>query len=429
MRPSSRIPGFYKLPPEKRLGALASRLDQKDLDAYRLGLTLEAADLMVENVFCTFNLPCAAAVNFVINGREYVVPMVVEEPSVVAAVSNVARMARGDGGFVAESDPSHMIGQIQLMDVRDPASCVARLTEALPRLRTEARGIHPRLEERGGGLVDFEVRHVRYDEPGKTPEDMVVLEFVLDVVDAMGANMVNTVAEHLAATVVEVTGEALGLRILSNLADRRLSRARVVLAPEILDTDDMCGTEVADRIAAAWRFAWADPHRAATHNKGVMNGIDAVALATGNDWRAIEAGAHAYCCRDGQYRPMTRWEIREDGRLEGSIEVPLQFGTVGGPIRVHPTVQSNLKLLGVTSARELAGIAAAVGLAQNLGALKALATVGIQTGHMRMHARSVAATAGARADEVGDVTVELVRSRDFSVERAQKVIARLRHHE
>jgi hydroxymethylglutaryl-CoA reductase len=424
--PSSRIPGFYKLPPEKRLRALEPRLEKKDFEAYRRGLSLEAADMMVENVICTFCLPCAVAVNFLINGREHVVPMVVEEPSVVAAVSNIARLARIDGGFVTESDPSHMIGQIQLMDVRDPAGCIARLTEALPRLRAEARGIHPRLEERGGGLVDFEVRHVVYDEPGKRREDMVVLQFVLDVVDAMGANMINTVAEHLAPTVVEVTGEALGLRILSNLADRRLSRARVVLAAETLGTDDMLGREVADRIAAAWRFAWADPHRAATHNKGVMNGIDAVAIATGNDWRAIEAGAHAYCCRDGQYRPMTRWEIRDDGRLEGSIEVPLQFGTVGGPIRVHPTVQSNLKLLGVNSARELAGIAAAVGLAQNLGALKALATEGIQTGHMRMHARTVAATAGARADEVGEVTVELVRAHDFSVERAQQVIARLR---
>jgi len=424
--PSSRIPGFYKLAPAMRLRALEPRLEKHDFEAYHRGLSLEAADMMVENVICTFVLPCAVAVNFLINGRETVVPMVVEEPSVVAAVSNVARIARKDGGFSAESDPSHMIGQIQLMDVRDPRGCVARLTEALPRLRAQARGIHPRLEERGGGLVDFEVRHVVYDEPGRRREDMVVLQFVLDVVDAMGANMVNTVAEHLAATVVEVTGEALGLRILSNLADRRLSRARIVLSPDALGTEEMDGREVADRIAAAWRFAWADPHRAATHNKGVMNGIDAVAIATGNDWRAIEAGAHAWCCRDGQYRPMTRWEIREDGRLEGSIEVPLQFGTVGGPIRVHPTVQSNLKLLGVGSARELAGIAAAVGLAQNLGALKALATEGIQTGHMRMHARTVAATAGARADEVGDVTVELVRTRDFSVERAQQVIARLR---
>jgi hydroxymethylglutaryl-CoA reductase len=424
---SSRIPGFYKLPPAGRLRALEPLgLAACDLEAYQEGLSLEAADLMVENVICTFSLPCAVAVNFRINGQDRVVPMVVEEPSVVAAVSNVARLARAGGGFTAESDPSHMIGQIQLMDVADPAACAARLREALPRLREQAQGVHPRLEERGGGLVGFEVREVTYDEPGRRVERMVVLEFLLDVVDAMGANMVNTVAEHLAPAVAEVTGEVVGLRILSNLADRRRSRARVSLSPDTLTTDEMDGREVAERIAAAWRFAWADPHRAATHNKGVMNGIDAVAIATGNDWRAIEAGAHAWCCRDGQYRPMTRWEIREDGTLDGSIDVPLQFGTVGGPIRVHPTVRSNLKLVGTASAQELAGIAAAVGLAQNLGALKALATEGIQTGHMRMHARTVAATAGATASEVGEVTVELVRARDFSVERARGVIARLR---
>ncbi len=286
--------------------------------------------------------------------------------------------------------------------------------------------MHPRLEERGGGLVDIEIRRVAYDEPGRPREEMVVLHVVLDVVDAMGANMINTLVEHLAPTVTEITGQPVGLRILSNLADRRCSRAYVSLSPDHLSTDELDGREVAERIAAAWRFAWADPYRAATHNKGVMNGIDAVAIATGNDWRAIEAGAHAFCCRDGQYRPLTRWEMGDDGRLHGSIEIPLQIGTIGGPIRVHPTVQSNLKLLGVTTARELSGIAAAVGLAQNLGALKALATEGIQCGHMRMHARTVAATAGATRDEVGRVTVELVRARDFSVDRARAVLERLR---
>ena len=424
---TSRIPGFYKLPPAERLRALEERLalGKGDVAAYRRGLTLEAADLMVENVISTFGLPCAAAVNFLIDGVERVVPMVVEEPSVIAAVSNVARLVRPDGGFVTDSDRSCMIGQIQLTDVADPEICVARLTAALPRLHDEAVGVHPRLEERGGGIRGFEVRRVTYDEPGYPKEEMVVLQFVLDVVDAMGANMVNTLAEHLAPTVAEVTGGTIGLKILSNLADQRLSRARVVITPEHLATDDMDGQEVAERIAGAWRFAWADPYRAATHNKGVMNGIDSVAIATGNDWRAIEAGAHAYCCRDGHYRPMTRWEIK-DGMLHGSIEVPLQMGVVGGPIRVHPTVQSNLKLLGVDTARELAGITAAVGLAQNLGALKALAGEGIQCGHMRMHARTVAATAGAVGEEVGHVTVELVRSRDFSVERATGVLDRLR---
>lgn len=422
---SSRIPGFYKLPPAERLKRLEDHLGEEGIASYDGGLSLEAADLMVENVISTFSLPCAAAVNFLINGVERIVPMVVEEPSVVAAVSNMARLARASGGFCAQSDPAHMIGQIQLMDVSDPEATLARLTEALPRLRQEARGVHPRLEARGGGLVDLQPRVLRYQEPDRPVEHMVVLHVVVDVVDAMGANMINTLVEHLAPTVEAVTGETVGLRILSNLADRRCSRAQVVLDPEQLATDQMDGVQVAERIAAAWRFAWADPYRAATHNKGVMNGIDAVAIATGNDWRAIEAGAHAFCCRDGQYRPLTRWELSE-GRLHGSIEIPLQFGTVGGPIRVHPTVQANLKLLGVTGAQELAAIAAAVGLAQNLGALKALATEGIQCGHMRMHARTVAATAGASPEEVGEVTLELVRARDFSVERARAVLEELR---
>ena len=427
--PSSRIPGFYKLPPAGRLEALEDRLglDQEQIAAFRSGLSLEAADLMVENVISTFALPNAVAVNFLINGRDRIVPMVVEEPSVLAAVSNSARLARTDGGFLAEADPSHMIGQIQLVAVRDPVACMERLRAGLPRLREEARGLFPRLEQRGGGLVGFEVRSVRYDEPGRPREDMVVLHVVLDVVDAMGANMVNTLAEHLAPSVAEITGEALGLRIVSNLCDRRLARARVSLAPAVLETDGMDGREVAERIATSWRFAWADPYRAATHNKGIMNGIDAVAIATGNDWRAVEAGVHAFAARDGQYRPLTRWEYSLDtDRLEGSIEVPLQLGIVGGPIRLHPTVRSNLSLLGVRSARELAAITAAVGLAQNLGALKALATEGIQTGHMRMHARTVAASAGAGTDEIGRVTVELVHAGDFSVERAREIIARMR---
>ncbi len=424
---SSRIPGFYKLPPAQRLQRLQEHLGTDGVAGYDAGLSLEAANLMVENVISTFSLPCAAAVNFLINDRERIVPMVVEEPSVVAAVSHMAKLARSCGGFEAESDPSHMIGQLQLMGVDDVDRCTQRLTAALPRLREEAQGVHPRLEARGGGLVDLEVRHLRYEEPDRPVEDMVVLHVVLDVVDAMGANMINTLVEHLAPTVAEITGETVGLRILSNLADRRCSRARVRIDPAVLATEEMPGEQVAERIAAAWRFAWADPYRAATHNKGVMNGIDAVAIATGNDWRAIEAGAHAYCCRDGQYRPLTRWEIDPaDGHLMGSIEVPMQFGTVGGPIKVHPTVQANLKLLGVQGARELSGIAAAVGLAQNLGALKALATEGIQCGHMRMHARTVAATAGATPGEVSDVTVELVRSKDFSVDRARTVLARLR---
>lgn len=423
---TSRIPGFYRLHPTQRLDALrdCEAIGTDEVEVYSSdGLSLEHADAMVENVIATFALPCAAAVNFFINGRDVIVPMVVEEPSVVAAVSNMARLARRSGGFRADTDAGVMIGQIQLAACTDPEGAAAKLRSALPRLEEIAAGIHPRLEARGGGLRGFEVRVLRYEEPGRPTEDMVVLHFFLDCVDAMGANMVNTVAERLAPHVESITGETVGLRILSNLADKRLARAAVRIDPENLSTDTMDGSEVAYRIAAAWRFAWADPYRAATHNKGVMNGIDAVALATGNDWRAIEAGVHAWCARDGQYRPVTRWELDERGRLCGSIELPLQMGIVGGPIRLHPTVRSNIRMAGVTTARELSCITAAVGLAQNLGALRALATEGIQAGHMRMHARTVAATAGATGAAIDAVTNRLVAERDFSIERARQILS------
>ncbi len=412
---SSRIPGFYKLGPEGRLQALeAAGVPGEAVQGLRSdGLSLSAADLMVENVVSTFSLPNAVAVNFRIDGVDRLVPMVVEEPSVLAAVSNVARLAREGEGFTTDADPSVMIAQIQVVPCVDPDATLVRLREALPRLEAEARAVHPRLVERGGGVRGIELRKLRYEEPGRPTEDMVVVHVLLDCVDAMGANMLNTLAEELAPSIAEVTGEPIGLRILSNLD------------PRLLATDDMDGMEVAEAIAQAWRFAWVDPYRAATHNKGVMNGIDAVALATGNDWRAIEAGAHAWCARDGQYRPMTRWEVRE-GQLEGVLEIPMQFGTVGGPIRVHPTVQHNLALLRADGARDLSRVAAAVGLAQNLGALKALATEGIQCGHMRMHARTVAATAGAEPHEVSRVTTELVRARDFSVETAARALRQLR---
>lgn len=426
---SSRIPGFYRLPPDERLARLEnSALDGGDARVYRgEGLTIAEADLMVENVIGTFGLPMAVAVNFQINGVDRLVPMVVEEPSVVAAVSNMARLARPGGGFQASSDDSIMIGQIQIENVEDPAATVLSLESVLPKLEEVASAVHPRLAARGGGFRGFEIRRCTYDEPGFPSEEMVILHVLLDCVDAMGANMVNTVCERLAPYVEAATGETVGLKILSNLADRRLSRASVELDVALLGTHEMEGARVAQRMASAWRFAWADPHRAATHNKGVMNGIDAVALATGNDWRAIEAGAHAYCARDGAYRPMTTWRLTERGTLRGEIELPLQFGTVGGPIRVHPTVQSNLKLLEATTARDLSAVAAAVGLAQNMGALRALATEGIQAGHMRMHARTVAATAGARPDEVHWICARLCEEKDFSVQRARELLEERRN--
>jgi len=428
-RRSSRIPGFYKLPPEERVDALEANelIDAADAELYRTGcLPLHNASVMVENVFATFELPLGVGVNFSINGEDRVVPMVVEEPSVVAAVSNMARLTRAGGGFVAETDASVMIGQIQLMDVANAPECVARLQRALPELERLASAVHPRLVARGGGMRGMEVRHCVYDEPGFPREDMVVLHFYLDCVDAMGANMINTIAERLAPHIEALTGETVGLKILSNLADRRLARAHVTVPAAALETEPGNGPDVAYRIASAWRFAWADPYRAATHNKGVMNGIDAVALATGNDWRAIEAGAHAYAARDGQYRPLTTWRLQADGSLHGSIEVPMQFGTIGGPVNMHPKVAANLRLLGVSTAGDLAGIAAAVGLAQNLGALRALATEGIQAGHMRMHARSVAASAGALPEEIEAVCTELCSERNFSVHRAETILHELR---
>ncbi|MDG1483520.1 MAG: hydroxymethylglutaryl-CoA reductase, degradative [Myxococcota bacterium] len=425
----SRIPGFYKLTVEQRRALVADRA-QLDADASAAlsggALSCERANLMVENVIGTFALPLGIGVNFQVNGEDCLVPMVVEEPSVVAAVSNMARLVRRSGGFTAESDPSVMIGQVQLMDVADPDAAIAAIESAIPRLSGMVAGIHPRLEARGGGLRGMEVRRVTYDEPGEPVVQMVVLHFYMDCVDAMGANMVNTVAERLAPEIEAITGEAVGLRILSNLASRRLSRARCRIDPAHLSTATVDGEAVADGIVNAYRFAWADPWRAATHNKGVMNGIDAVALATGNDWRAIEAGAHAWACRDGQYRSLTAWRRDEQGFLVGTIELPVQVGTVGGLIKNHPTAAANLQILGITRAGPLAAVMAAVGLAQNLGALRALATEGIQKGHMRMHARNVAVQAGARTDEIAAVVSQLCTAGDYSVSRAQQALGSLR---
>ena len=422
---TSRIPGFYRLTPEERLIALSREGFGTPRQAEDAGLTLSAANTMVENVIGTFGLPNAVAVNFVIDGKERVVPMVIEEPSVLAAVSHMARVVRDAGGFTTDTDPSMMIGQIQLTPQGDHRACVERLREHLDELLAAAADIHPRLRERGGGVRSLEVRELVYDEQGHTREHMVVLQFYIDCVDAMGANMVNTVAERLSPMVEGITGERVHMAILSNLADRRLARARVSLPLSVWGGDLESSQATCASIAAAWRFAWADPYRATTHNKGVMNGIDAVVLATGNDWRAIEAGAHAFAARTGTYRPLTRWEVIGD-RLEGSIEIPLQLGTVGGTIPIHPTVRSNLSLMGVTTSRELSGITAAVGLAQNLGALKALVSEGIQAGHMRMHARTVAAVAGATEQEIPLVMADMVAEKDISAHRAERVLKRLR---
>ncbi len=426
---TSRLPGFYRLDPDQRLDGIieAAALDPGLRSAWRDGgLAIGVADRMVENVVGAFRLPACVAVNMQVNGRDVLVPMVVEEPSVVAAVGNMARLARQAGGFRAEADPSLMIGQVELRDVADARATIAALTPELERLARLGDAQLPELVGLGGGIRDLQLRRLRYDEPGEEPRELVVLHFALDCLDAMGANMVNTVAEALAPELEAISGEKVGLRILSNLADRRLARAWVELPGELLGDERFTGAEVAEGVAGAWRFAWADPYRAATHNKGIMNGVDPVVIATGNDWRAMEAGAHAFAARDGQYRPLSRWTVGTDGSLRGSIELPVQVGTVGGTLRLHPTVQANLALLGVEGARELATVIAAVGLAQNLGALKALATAGIQEGHMRLQARSVALQAGAEGPEIPQVVASLVAARDFSDGHARLVLARLR---
>lgn len=426
--PTSRLPGFYKLSPDARLSALeaAGAITRADAALYANGgLARDAADQMVENVVGTFELPNAVAVNLCIDGEDRLVPMVVEEPSVVAAVSNMARLTRKAGGLVTQTDASVMIGQIQLIDVQDPAATEAALRAELPRLIALADAVHPRLKARGGGVRDLHLRRLTYDEPGYPVEHMVVLHVLIDCVDAMGANLVNTVCERLAPHVEQITDGTVGLRILSNLASHRLARASCRIPVSQLAPTAEEAACVAEGIASAWRFAWADPWRAATHNKGVMNGIDAVALATGNDWRAIEAGAHAWASRTGQYRPMTTWRVH-DGHLTGTLELPMQFGTVGGPIKLHPKAQANLRLMGCRGARDLAGVAASVGLVQNLGALRALATEGIQAGHMRMHARTVSIAAGATPAEVPKVVARLCAAKDWSVEHARVVVADLR---
>ncbi len=428
MSNSSRIPGFYKLPPSKRRDAIEAHADLETDEVAALdgtALSVENADLMVENVIGTFALPLGVGLNFLIDGRDTVVPMAVEEPSVVAAVSNMAKLVRTSGGFSTEIDDSLMIGQIQLVNVENPDEVVQRIEDSLSSLVAKASQVHPRLIERGGGLRDMYVKRVTYDEPGEPHEEMVVLEFVLDCVDAMGANMVNTVAERLAPDLATISGSTVGLRILSNLASQRLARAFCSLPAEVFNGPELNGEDVIQGIASAYRFAWADPWRAATHNKGTMNGIDPVAIATGQDWRAIEAGAHAWAARDGQYRSLTTWKVI-DGVLHGSIEVPMQVGTVGGTIKTHPTVAANLKILGNPRARELASVMVSVGLAQNLGALRALATEGIQRGHMRMHARHLAASAGAEGDEINAVVDALCSAKDFSLDTAQAVLSALR---
>jgi len=422
--PSSRIPAFYQLSVEERQQRIVDALGLTDDEVATLvaadALPLDAADIMVENAVATFALPFGVGLNFQINGQDYIVPMVVEEPSVIAAASNAALVARAGGGFVAEADAGAMIGQIQLVRVPDPAAAVERLTAARAQLLATAARLTPGLCRRGAGPRDLEVRLVT------TPrgEHMVVVHVVLDTGDAMGANATNSLVESLAPMVEEIGGGTACLRILSNLADRRRARAAVRVPAAALGRDGLAGEEVAERMLYAYEFAWADPYRAATHNKGIMNGIDAVAVATGQDWRGIEAGAHAYACRDGAYRSLTTWTI-EGGHLVGTIELPMAVSTVGPVTEAHPRVRLALRMLGVSSARELAGIMAAVGLASNMAAMRALATEGIQKGHMALHARAVSHAAGARGEDIERLREQLIADGEVKLARARELLRTL----
>lgn len=425
-RPSSRISGFYRMSLDERLDHLVDRGIIAPDDAKLLrqpggGLTRETANKMVENCVGVLELPLGLGLNFTINDKDYVVPMAVEEPSVIAAVSHCAKLVRQGGGFESHCESNVMIGQVQVVGCDDFDAAQAAVMDARAELVELANSFEPNMVARGGGATDLEVRLLDDGEYRK----MLVVHLHIDAVDAMGANLVNTMAEGIAPRVEELTGGKVFLRILSNLADKRLVRSRCKIPFEHLAWKGYDGEEVARGIAHASEFAETDPYRATTHNKGIMNGISSVCIATGNDWRAVEAGAHAYCCRDGQYRPMAVWYI-EDGCLIGELEVPMQVGTVGGPIKLHPTVKLAHRILRIDGARELAQVMGAVGLAQNLGALKALATEGIQRGHMSLHARSVAATAGADSDEMAELVERLIECGEIKVSKAEALLDEMR---
>ncbi len=421
--PSSRIPGFYDLTGEERLAVVRAFacLDDADIEALRGGMDVARAAQMVENVVGTYALPLGIATNFTVNGRDLLVPMAIEEPSVVAGASFAARLVREGGGFRADADAPLMAGQVQLLDVADPWLARFQVLAARERILELANAQDPVLAGLGGGARDVEVRVFETSPVGP----MLVVHLLYDVRDAMGANAVNTAAEALAPLLEEITGGRANLRILSNLADRRLARAWARVPLAALAHGGFRGEQVGRGIVEAWAMAAMDPYRAATHNKGIMNGIDAVVIATGNDWRAVEAGAHAYAARSGRYTALSGWRLDGDA-LAGTLELPIAAGTVGGATRVHPAARAALKLLGVKSARELAGVLAAVGLAQNLAALRALAAEGIQRGHMALHARQVAVAAGATGSLVDRVAEQMVRERTVRIDRAEALVREMR---
>ena len=430
MTGSSEVPGFYKRSIAERRAFVREwgGLSEEEARAYEFppGVDPATIDHMIENVIGVMPLPLGVATNFRLNGRDYLVPMAIEEPSVVAAASNAAKVARAAGGFATQSTAPVMIGQMQILDVIDPVAARHRILDRREELLAAANAKDPVLVKFGGGAKDLEVRIL--PSPRGT---MLVAHLLVDARDAGGMNAVNTMCEALGPEVARLAGGRSLLRIISNLAVHRLARARATFPAEQLRTDTADGPAVVDAILDAWAFAAADPFRCATHNKGIMNGVSSVVVATGNDFRAIEAGAHTFAAWEAAdagavVRPLTSYEKDRDGNLVGSIELPVPVGLIGGATAVHPTAKANVKVLGVRSARELGELLAAVGLAQNFAALRALATEGIQRGHMELHARNLATSAGARPDEVDRVVARLVAEKKIRFDRAKEIVDELR---
>lgn len=414
----SNISSFYKLSLDERLDKIKdfSGLSREEIDLVRSGtLPPSSAQRMIENVVGVLPIPLGIAVNFLVNDRDYLIPMAIEEPSVVAAASHAAKMARSSGGFETSSTEPIMIGQVQLVRSPSPRDAEKKILASKQEILERANQQDPMLVSKGGGAKDLKVRIL----PSLTGT-MVIAELLVDCRDAMGANVVNTMAESVAPMLEKLSGGKANLRIISNLADKRVARASARFSKEALG-----GEDVVDGIVDAYAFAAADPYRCATHNKGVMNGVTAVCLATGNDTRAIEAGAHAYAARTGHYSPLTRWSKAENGDLEGSIEIPTAVGIIGGITAVHPTAKICLKILGVKTAKELGEVMAAVGLAQNLAALRALAAEGIQQGHMSLHARNIAAMAGAEGEMIDRVAAAIVAEKKVRLDRAKEIVTEL----
>ncbi len=424
----STLTRFYKKTIEERQSIIAdwSNLDNQELQLLtNSGLTLNQANHMIENVIGRYNLPFGIATNFLINQNNYLIPMVIEEPSVVAACSFAAKLFREGGGFTTSSDAPIMIGQVQILDIPNLETAKSNIHSNKSLILQKANDLGGSIVKRGGGAKDIEIREFKNTSIG----NMVVLHLLYDTQDAMGANAINTAVEHIAPYIEELTEGRVNLRILSNLTDKRKSYAEGIIPKNVLATDNYSGEEAVQSIIEAGVFAEVDPYRATTHNKGIMNGIDAVLIATGNDWRAVEAGAHAYAARDGSYTSLTKWWKDSNGDLRGRIEIPLAVGIVGGATRVHPIAQLALKILNIESASQLAEVIACVGLAQNFAAIRALATEGIQQGHMKMHARQLAVAAGANDSEVTNIAQQMIREKNIRLERAKELVLKQRESE